>query len=335
MSMNIPPDTGLTENDFNVEKDGTRALSLRRPEQAALLVRDDVLFDLLILSVGFENFEPLVPYAHRVKALSTFGNPSAEGLVQLQALERLRSFSLKFDYRQLPNLIRFDTRDASVIPAKFLNHPNIERLDVAECRIEKLTALGDMARLRQLRLVATKTKSLDGVERLPALRELRLYHARALVDISALAACADLRIFTVEDSKKLADISAIRGLRQLQLLMVYSSQARLTDIDWLADMPHLRCLVLGAGVDKIDWGVVARHPTLYDIFFCATPESLVQSDDVIREHCRAAGRAVTSIQRYPKMPGIRVQLEPPAGLEKPLSILHYQHQLNLHELPAP
>lgn len=321
--------------DYRDWPDGTRALSLREPADAALLARDDVQFDILSLGVGFETFEPLVPYAHCVKAVSLYGNPAADGLAQLQALEWLRDFGLKFDYRLLPRLRVFETRDASVMPAQCLNHPNIEQLDVAECRIETLAALGDMAKLRQLRLVATKTKSLDGIERLTSLRELRLHYARSLVDIAALAGCPDLRVLTFDESKKLPDLSVLRHLRQLRVLHVWQSQATLDDVDWLADLPALRHLALEAPVGRIDWASVARHPSLQNILLRVTPEGLAVSEDTVRQHFEAAGRVIKELRCITSKPGFLVRLEPRPGVEALAPSDFFPAPFVLHKLGAP
>lgn len=278
-------------------------------------------FDAVELASDLPDFEALVPHAEAVRWLWASAPASTRGLERLQQLERITwtgsQAGPKFDFRQLPRLTTLECDAADAMSAKFLNHPALERLDLDGAAVPHFTVLDQAASLRALRLARSKTRSLQGIEKLPQLRELRLLGARTLADISALESAPQLEALEIMDAVKLADVSALRALHRLRWLFVEARTASQPDIGWLADAPALECAGLWVETQRVDWSVVAAHPRLYDLSLHGSPTAaFTDSDERLTEQLTARGRQVRRITRYPRspVPAIRVELVPPPDI---------------------
>jgi hypothetical protein len=309
---------------------GLRVLQIKSPEDVRLLADPDLAFDAVEVGARLQNFEALAEFAPRIKALWHCSVPSVTGLEKLQAIESINSShdgEQRFDYRLLKTLKTFVCYDGSTIPAKYLNHPVLELLNLGHCKVESFQVLSDATRLRQVRLSACKVRSLDGVQALQALRELRLPEARTLVDIGAISHCVGLEVLEISEAKKLLDLTPITSLHKLRLLFVSAPAAAFDDVQWLSGMPDLRCASIHVPTARIDWAVFGAHPRLYDIAIHSVPGGLTETDAQITSQLEAAGRKVLKLTRFRAGPGIRVELEPVAGTVDPLPSLNYQNFL--------
>lgn len=315
------------ESNLRLLPNGLRVLQLKSLDDLKLLETAGLQFDAVETKSEINDYSGLAKYADQVKALWHCSSPSVAGLEGLQAVEYINSShdgEQRFDYRLLKNLKTFVCRDGSVIPAKYLNHPRVELLDVGHCKIESFRNLSDATRLRQLRLTSCKVKSLEGIGALLAMRELRLLDAKQLVDIGAIAECLSLEALEITGAKKLSDVSAVQALRRLKVLFLRAPGSAFEELRWLSGMPELRCAVLEVPVKRIDWDVFANHPRLYDYFILSAPGGLVETDAEIASHLEAAGRKVVKLTRIKAGPAIRVELEPVVGTLDPLPNTHYQ-----------
>jgi len=306
---------------------GLRVLQLNSSDELKMLGTAELEFDAVEAGSAINDYTGLAEYADRVKALWHCRSPSVTGLECLQAIESVNSShdgEQRFDYRLLKNLKTFICRDGTVIPAKYLNHPSIELLDIGHCKIESFRDLSAATRLRQLRLTACKVKSLEGIGALQAMRELRLLDGRQLVDIEEVSACPSLEVLEITGAKNLLDVSSVQALGRLKLLFLRTPGAALEELRWLSGMPELRCAVLEVPVKRIDWSVFANHPRLYDFFILSVPGGLVETDAEIASQLETSGRKVVKLTRIKAGPAIRVELEPVAGTVDPLPNTHYQ-----------
>lgn len=309
---------------------GLRLLQIKTQEDVRLLEDDELVFDAVEIGPSVQDFEAFAEFAARIKALWHCSVPSTAGLEKLQGVESINSSQYgeqRFDYRLLKNLKTFVCRDGSKIPAKYLNHPGLELLNLGHCKVESFKLLSDATHLRQLCLAACNVKSLDGIESLSALRELRLLDTRPLVDIAAVTECPGLEALEIAGTKKLLDVSSIQALHRLKVLFLRAPGAAFEELQWLSDMPTLRCAVLQVPTTRIDWGVFANHPRLYDFFILSVPGGLTETDVEIASQLEAAGRKVVKLTRIKSGPAIRVELEPVAGTLDPLPNTHYQDLL--------
>lgn len=319
-----------TNDHVRVLVNGLRVLQLNSPGEIELLNQGGLAFDAIQTSSAIADYQGLTKYANRVRALWHCQTPSVAGLADLQAIESINSSTdgeQRFDYRLLKNLKRFVCRDGSKIAAKYLNHPGLELLNLWHCKVESFKALADATQLRQLSLTACSIKSLGGIESLSALRELRLRDAGSLVDIGAISACPGLEALEITGAKKLLDVSSIEALQRLKVLFLRASGATFQGLDWLSGMPDLRCAVIEVPTVKIEWGVFANHPRLYDFFVLSVPGGLNESDAQITAQLEAAGRKVAKLTRIKAGPAIRVELDPLPGTVDPLPNTHYQDLL--------
>jgi len=309
---------------------GLRVLRLKSPQELDLLAGENLDFDAVEMTSAMEDYQGLVPYAGRIKALWHCSAASTAGLEKLQAIESINSShggEQRFDYRLLKNLKEFVCADGSTIAAKYLNHPRLELINLGECKVESFKVLSDATRLRQLRLSACKVKSLDGIEAMSALRELRLPEARTLVDIGSISSCEGLEVLEITNARKLLDVSPIQSLHKLKLLFISAPAAAFAQVQWLSEMPELRCAGIYVPIARIDWDVFARHPRLYDFSIHSVPGGLTETDEEIASRLAAAGRKVLKLTRFKVGPAIRVELEPVKGTLDPLPSTHYQNVL--------
>jgi hypothetical protein len=281
-----------------------------------------------------------VPYAQKVRWLHAPSVGLSQGMEKLEFLERLTQFgSLPeplFDYRRLPRLRQFACDIAALLPRDYLNHPNIEALDLEGLKSADLSFLSDAKRLRALRLVGGSLKRADGLADYAELRELRLLLTRGLTDISALAGAVNLDTLELEGTPKVADISPIHRLSQLRRLFIHTRNAKQDDLAWLANMPRLECAMIMVQTATIDWDIFARLPRLYDIAFYAHEGYVAEPDEVLTARLSAHGKQVREIKRFPKdrFPGFVIRFAPPADIARPMPAHVYKNHLR-YKLAAP
>src|SRR5262249_33973239 len=142
---------------------------------------------------------------------------------------------------------------AVVLPPKYLNHPNVERLDLEGLKVKDLTFLSEARRLRALRLSTGPIATLQGAEALPELRELRMILTRSLPDGSALRGAPRLEALELEETWNVADVSAAHGLANLRWLFLGSRKAEQRDLSWIRNMTRLECAGLWVETKSVDW----------------------------------------------------------------------------------
>ena len=271
---------------------------------------ETVPFDGLEVGSGLESYERLASFAEKIRWLHCPSVKSPAGLEKLENLERITypgtAHKRAFDYRRLPKLKSL-TCDFDLKP-EYLNHPSLERLDVEGLKVKDLKFLSGAKRLRALRLSDSPLQSLDGLESLPELHELRVILGHKLGDVSALRRAEQLEALELDEARKLTDISAVHGLTNLRWLFVDAAKAKQRDLAWLARMPRLECAGLWLETKNVDWGVLARHPRLYDIVFYTTP-GIKDEELRVRTQLAAGGRQLKTLTRFPRaaLPGFRVE----------------------------
>ena len=103
-------------------------------------------------------------------------------------------------------------------------------------------------------------KSIEGIEKFPALQSVHLWHHRSLADISALEHCADtLRAFSIEACPKITDFSVLYKLKNLEHLNLMGNNC-LPDLKFLDCMPNLKTFVFSMPVSDCDLTPCLRLP---------------------------------------------------------------------------
>lgn len=117
---------------------------------------------------------------------------------------------------------------------------SLRSLSVAGCPITDLNPLSRLSALEGLRLAsARKLSSLDGIQRLPNLRTLRLLDDRALVDLSPLAdSGSSLTELWLDGCRRVGAIDAVARHRELRRL-VLADGGRIASLKPLAGLPVL------------------------------------------------------------------------------------------------
>ena len=116
-------------------------------------------------------------------------------------------------------------------------------LDSVQTKDKTLKACFVSEKLKELYILQSDIRSLDGIERAAGLRKLGLYYMRNLNDISSLVHLGDsLRHLTVEACGKIGDFSVLNALHGLRGLRLHGSNV-LPSLGFLREMPDLRELI--------------------------------------------------------------------------------------------
>ena len=176
----------------------------------------------------------------------------------------------------------FDNFSGSVDLSLFSELTNLTRLsifgDSTSCNAEDLSALSDLTHLQRLELSVPLLKSLDGLENMSELEELRLLVGTSLQNIDALAGLTSLSTLIVYNNGDypyirdlsplygltqlkildfgtygVEDLAPLAGLTQLQELRFYGSEATYTSTEPLSGLTQLRVLSLPSMADPANY----------------------------------------------------------------------------------
>jgi hypothetical protein len=299
-------------------RDQSRLLRLDALDDTAKQLLSAGGFDGVEVTRDFGGLEQLAPWQQQVRWLFAPQAASSEGLQTLTSLERITFVGSQsgypFDYRLLPKLRVIECGSAGEIKVKLLNHPRLERLELAGGDVKDFAALAQATALQAVLLDGCKTKTLKGVGVMRELRELRLLESRSLSDISALAELPALEILVITAAARLAEVSAITQLGALRCLHVEAKTASLADLDFIAAMPQLEVLQLWVPVQRVDWARVAAHPGLCEIGLQLPPGQQFDDDASITAAFAAARRTVRKLTRFSgASPQIKLELDPAPG----------------------
>lgn len=321
------------ELDVLADAARTRILRIEQfDEQADGLLRAGG-FDAVELRSGCADFRGLAPHAAAIRWLRCCEPQGLDGLELLTEVRRVTFTGSQaawgFDYRRLARLRQLDADEAGDLQAEWLGHPQLQRLDLAGGRIKDLTPLAPARSLAAARFLGCKMRSTNGVQGLTALRELRLLEARTLVDLSGLDQCSELQVLEISEAVKLAELQPIVALRKLRWLFVDARAAQWPSLDWVAQMPSIECLALWSPIQRVDLGLIAAHPRLYDVLLQVPAAAALPTDEDIRAAFAGASRTVKQVHRYPKakVPTFRLELSPPAGLAHVQPLPTHQQRL--------
>ena len=185
---------------------------------------------------------------------------------------------------QLENLTEFtfDNFSGPVDLSLFSGLTNLTRLsifgDTTSCDAQDLTALSDLTHLQRLELSVPLLKSLDGLEGMSDLEELRLLVGTSLQNIDALAGLTSLSTLIVYNNGDypyirdlsplygltqlkildfgtygVEDLAPLAGLTQLQELRFFGSEATYTSTEPLSGLTQLRVLSLPSMADPANY----------------------------------------------------------------------------------
>lgn len=162
--------------------------------------------------------------------------------------------------RQLDNLVRLslvgfaqdDDTPPDLRPLETL--PSLERLRLADCNVENLTALRDLVKLRELSLSSNQIQDLSPLQGLVELETLHLDSNR-ISELSALAGLGKLKWLSF-GFNQVEDISPLENLTALETLLLNDN--RIDDISPLEPLPNLSHDMRRP---RSGWDILVRLPT--------------------------------------------------------------------------
>jgi Leucine-rich repeat (LRR) protein len=167
-------------------------------------------------------------------------------LSPISALTGLREITLHchpnvvFNFELLPSLEECTLTWAKGYSSVF-GLSRLKRLWVDHLDVENLDVLCELSCLESLKLLNTKARTLDGLEKLKGLKALEISHARRLKSIEALWSLSQLRVLELQaiTIKNLQFIESLKNLGKLSL-----GKTQIGQLDSLARLPKLRWLDL-------------------------------------------------------------------------------------------
>ncbi len=277
-----------------------------------------------------DSFVQLLGCSVKVKGLEIESmNPtSISELKRFTELERLRFSALNaFDFRKLAKLRDLKCECNEKTNANHFNRKGLEKLDLSGLQSPDLGFLSRATHIRAIRIDTSEIRSLSGINACCNLLELILTDLPQLNDISELTACEKIETLVVENVVMLKNLSPLSSLRNLRWLSIDAPSARLTNIDWVTDMPFLQSAALRVVSESINWNILATHPQLSDILIFVDSLVVNMSNDLLRDLLCSGGRAINQITRFPDSahPAIRIQFERTEDCGTFLSLeIHYQ-----------
>ena len=154
---------------------------------------------------------------------------------------------------------------------------HMQRLNLFGNRISDLSALRSMESIGWLALNENQISDLSPLSALPSLKTL-LLSQNAVYDASPIASSEEL-VWLDLSSNYITDISSLSALTRLETLDL-SANARLADVSELARLPNLQTLGL-AYLENCDYTPVPSFPALRSVTFCS-PQVLQNGDDLVK-----------------------------------------------------
>ena len=201
------------------------------------------------------DLSPLI-YLRKLKTLYLESNQISD----LSALEGIDLYDVSFGANNITDLS----------PLSCAVH--MQRMNLFGNRISDLSALSSMQSLSWLALNENQITDLSPLSKIAALRTLLLSH-NAIYDVSPITSNAEL-VWLDLSSNYITDISSLSRVAKLETLDL-SANTRLADVSPLAKLPNLQALGL-AYLESCDYTPLLSLPALSSITF-GSPQS-IQSD---------------------------------------------------------
>jgi hypothetical protein len=247
------------------------------PGPTAIHVHTDRLDDCLRVAaeLGITHFlcNPILGYRLRTLAplleratvrglyLNEFGEFPLEELYACVELEALVIDGTRgvFDLARVPTLASLSCAwfEGLKIPD---DHPGLRSFHLFEYRPKSfdLSGLFSSKGLRVLSVINSSLRSVEGIERFPAVEELRLSYLRGLRSLAPVARLRALRVLHVQNCRKALDAEALSGHACLENLRLVSGPD-IASLGFLDSLPTLKRFVfMGSAVTDGDMRPLLR-----------------------------------------------------------------------------
>lgn len=237
----------------------------------------------------------------------------SNGLELFENLERLSYDSIPdFDFRKLPQIKDIHIECTKKTPLNYFNIPRLQKLDIINPCGNDFLFLQDATELRALRIVDGSMKSMQGIDHLKNLSELKLLGMKRLEEIASLGKCSELESLEI-DAPRILDFQPIIELKRLRFISIDAKNITINNFEWLNEMPFLEIAYLGVMAQGIDWEIIAGHPKLWD-FGTYIPQGRMPPDEAVL--CKIFERKGRKIKKYKyhqsktKHSLLKIELEP-------------------------
>ena len=192
---------------------------------------------------AFADLPRLAPYADRIVAFSAHEEVRGD-LSLVNRFTNLRELSTHakvkgVELRSFTRLSRCLLDGAWDVGELAASAGTLEELHLEGGKATTLAALAPLRALRTLSLWSTsKLESFDGIEGL-SIEDLKVYQARALHSVRAVASRPALRILSLDGARGVADLDAIGAAAALEELML-DAAGTASSFDFVAGLARLR-----------------------------------------------------------------------------------------------
>lgn len=168
--------------------------------------------------------------------------------------------------------------------------PQLSHLHIFGYGESDFVTLGKVRNLTHITLTRGKLTSLDGIQEL-ALEDVELNYLRNLTDIGALATQHGLKKFSIMNVAKIADLSPINQLHELEYLYLFNC-GTLPNFDWVKDLNNIAKFWVPIPCESLDWHALLSRPKL-ELMGVSPPKEAFRSEDDLRAIAASYGKTIT------------------------------------------
>jgi internalin A len=160
----------------------------------------------------------------------------------IYAMHGLKELSFR-DKKIKPDFSRLSQLEAlfmhyNGVPEGFSSLRNLTHLLMVSLGAKDCSMFKDLTALKLLRMSGGSFETLDGLEELEHLAEIRIDHCPQLNDVSAIGKLRSLKILYIEKCKRLSDFSCLSGNNSIEELFV----SELDSIAFVSSMKNIKSL---------------------------------------------------------------------------------------------
>jgi hypothetical protein len=285
-----------------VRADGTVVLSLRGgwSEKAIAAIATETFDELSINSGDWGNFEPLHPYAEKIRRLNV--SSPVDTYRGLETLTNLIDLELHDTPNPPLDLLQFKMLESCYLkwhkryPKQFFTLPNLKDITLAYYSEKNCEDLGQSKTLKKIDLRQGSVESLRGLEGLRGLTHLSLAYMRNLNDVSAIGNFRELEALHIEKCPRVLNVDFVSDLPNLRKLFLDCGANGFVDLTWMTRLRKLVDVLVAIPVENVNWRIVFSLPMLQRVVINAHPGYEI-SDEEIRAMAKAQGRELADYAR--------------------------------------
>lgn len=123
--------------------------------------------------------------------------------------------------------------------------PNLEEINLDQPSPEQIQAIGEVKRIKRLRIKSFRTKDISFINTLENLEEVSLEYVSGFSDLSPLQSLPKLKALHLENLRKVSGFDGVKGIRNLKYLHIDGTldwKQPIESFSFLEELPKLEIL---------------------------------------------------------------------------------------------